>query len=93
MAELNLYKCKRCGWSIEAASEGNGIYGEGILAYFICHDCKLVYEQAFSFGTVFNKKLSCPNCGGKNTDNWEPIKLCPKCGGELENQGVTCLMD
>ena len=51
------------------------------------------FKKYYALGTVFNGKVSCPQCKGYNTQDWEPNDGCPKCGGELENQGVTCLMD
>ena len=41
MAELHLYKCKQCGWEIEAPSEGTDMLMDSIMACYVCHDCPL----------------------------------------------------
>lgn len=93
MAELRFYKCKKCGWSIEAPKEGSDFLMDGLLAYYQCHDCKHVFGKSYALGTVFEGKETCPKCQCQNTESWEPKDGCPKCGGELEDKGVTCLMD
>lgn len=93
MAELNLYVCKNCGWSIEAPCDGIDFLMNGGLAYFFCQDCKHVFGYSFEFcneNTIYSK---CPKCGGHNTVNWKPGLVCPKCGGILEDKGLSCLMD
>jgi rRNA maturation endonuclease Nob1 len=37
--------------------------------------------------------MNCPKCKSHNTDNWKPGKICPECGGELEDLGVSCCED
>ena len=93
MAELKLFKCKKCGWSIEAPSEGADFLMDGILDYYVCHDCKHVFGKSYAFGTDYEGVETCPNCSGKNTDAWKPTDGCPKCGEELEDKGFTCIMD
>jgi len=93
MAELNLYKCKKCGWEIETPSDGTDFLMDSIMSCYVCHDCHLVFKKYYALGTVFEGKVSCPQCKGYNTQDWGPNDRCPKCGGELENQGITCLMD
>ena len=93
MAELHLYKCKDCGWEIEATPDGGGFLMFGGLAYFLCKECKHVYEHTFELGHEDEINTKCPECGSTNTTNWKPTDKCPKCGGDLENQGLSCLMD
>ena len=65
MAELRLYKCKKCGWEIEAPNEGTDFLMDGLLAYYVCHDCKHVFGKTYALGTVFEGKETCPKCQGK----------------------------
>lgn len=93
VAELNLYKCKKCGWEIEAPSEGADILMDGGIAYFICNNCNNVFRRTFEFGCEDEISRNCPKCKSHNTDNWKPGKICPECGGELEDLGVSCWED
>lgn len=93
MAELFLYKCKKCGWEIEAPSEGKDILMDSILACYVCHDCQHVFKKYYTLGTVFEGKEPCPQCNGDNTHNWKPDDGCPKCMEKLEKQGLSYLID
>ena len=93
MAGLHLYKCKKCGWEIEAPKNGTDLLMRGGLAYFICKDCKHVFSNSFEFGHEDEMNTTCPKCGSSNTTDWKPKDGCPKCGGELKKQGLVCLMD
>jgi DNA-directed RNA polymerase subunit RPC12/RpoP len=63
MAELHLYKCKKCGWEVEAPSEGADMLMFSIMACYVCRDCQHVFKKYYALGTVFNGKVSCPHCG------------------------------
>lgn len=93
MAELHLYKCKKCGWEIESPSEGTDLLMCGGLAYYICKDCKHVFGSSFEFGHEDEMITTCPKCGSSNTTYWKPKNGCPKCRGELKKKGLVCLMD
>lgn len=60
MAELHLYKCKKCGWEVEAPSESTDMLMDSIMACYVCHDCQHVFKKYYALGTVFNGKVSCP---------------------------------
>ena len=72
MAELHLYKCKKCGWEVESPSEGADMLMDSIMACYVCHDCQHVFKKYYALGTVFDGKEPCPLCKGYNTQNWEP---------------------
>lgn len=94
MADLNLYKCKKCGWSIEAPKNGGDIVMDGIVMCFICYDCWHVFKRFFELDSTEEEATElCPNCNSYNTGNWKPNGVCPQCGGELEDKGFCCLMD
>ena len=93
VAELNLYKCKKCGWEIEAPSEGADILMDGGIAYFICNNCKNGFCRTFEFGNEDELDMSCPKCKSQDITGWKPEVICPKCGGELEDLGISCLVD
>lgn len=93
MAELKLYKCRQCGWIIEAPSEGADVLMDGGMVYFICNECNQVYCRTFEFGYENEINKKCPRCNSHDTTNWKPGKICPECGGELEDLGVSCWED
>ena len=93
MAELRLFKCKNCGWSIEAPNDGADMMMDSILAYYVCNDCKKVFEKSYALGTISDEIENCPECGGRRTKEWKPDDRCPKCGGDLEDKGLSCLVD
>ena len=70
MAELNLYKCKKCGWEIETPSDGTDFLMDSIMSCYVCHDCHLVFKKYYAFGTVFEGKVSCPQCKGYKSQDW-----------------------
>ena len=94
MAEFNIYKCKRCGWSIEAPRNGGDVVMDGIIACFICYDCWHVFKRHFDFDSTEEDATEvCPLCRSYNTGNWKPTGVCPQCGGELEDRGFCCMVD
>jgi hypothetical protein len=93
MAELKKFKCKKCGWSIEAPKDGADFLMDGLLACFVCGDCKHVFIKSFALGIEVDGREMCPKCNSCNTKDWKPADNCPECGGELENQGLYCLED
>jgi ferredoxin len=94
MADIFTYKCKKCGWCVNASPNGVGVLmsGDGI-EYFVCPKCKKVVTLSFSDDTPTNRILKCPICGCENIFMWKPEDFCPKCGGELHNEGLYCIMD
>ena len=93
MAELRLYKCKKCGWSIEAPKDGSDILMDGLLVCFVCNHCKHIFVKSYAFGTDDDGWEECPKCKCLSVEEWKPADGCPKCGGELEDKGLSCLMD
>jgi rubrerythrin len=93
MAELHLYRCEKCGWEIESPNDGADFLMDGLLAYYVCNDCKHVFGKSYALGTVFEGTEQCPICKGHNTKEWKPSDGCPKCGGKMIKQGLSCLMD
>jgi len=93
MAEIKKIKCKKCGWSIEAPKDGADFLMDGLLACFVCGDCKHVFIKSFALGIEVDGREMCPKCNSCNTKDWKPADGCPKCGSELTDKGIICLMD
>ena len=93
MAEIKKFKCKKCGWSIEAPKDGADFLMDGLLACFVCGDCKHVFIKSFALGIAVDGREMCPKCNSCNTKDWKPADGCPKCGSELTDKGIICLMD
>ena len=93
MAEIKKFKCKKCGWSIEAPKDGADFLMDGLLACFVCGDCKHVFIKSFALGIEVDGREMCPTCNSCNTKDWKPADGCPKCGSELTDKGIICLMD
>ena len=91
--DFSVETAKECGWNIEAPVEGADILMDGGMAYFICNNCCNVYRRTFKLGYEDEISMNCPKCKSHNTDNWKPGKICPECGGELEDLGVSCWED
>ena len=95
MARLDLYKCSKCGWGIYAPEKEKDYLMMGEMHFFMCKDCKEVFDTTVEHGTVERvENVRCPECGGANIVGWKPKDNCPKCGGRLEKQlGEGMFMD
>lgn len=91
MAELNLYECKRCGWTCEAPADGFGFLMLGAMATYMCSKCKKIITITEDQDHSFLYQTKCPECGGK-VYHWSP-EYCPECGGDLEDKGLAVLVD
>ena len=92
MAEINLYRCKRCGWSIEAPKDDIAILMEGAYALYMCPRCKKIVHHYQDNDPVFPSHPKC-DCGEKMF-TWLPSdEYCPECGGELEDLGLHYIED
>ena len=94
MADVYTYKCKKCGWSVNASPNGVGLLMDGNrIEYYMCPKCKKVVTLSFSIDTPCNRIPECPTCGSNEIFDWNPENYCPKCGGKLQNEGLFCVMD
>ena len=87
MARLLNFKCRECGWSIYAPERGKDYLMMGELHFFLCRDCKNVFDRTFEHGKIERvTSVRCSECDGANIVRWKPNDNCPKCGGRLEEQ-------
>ena len=97
MGEIDSYICKECGWEIGAAPGGvDVLMNGGVSACFYCPECRDIVECSLDFYREPNSlsKHVCPICGCENLEAWDPERgFCPRCGGELKNEGLLCLND
>ena len=91
MAELNLFECKRCGWTCEAPVDGFDFLMFGAMTTYMCSGCKKIITISEEQDPSFLYQTKCPECNGK-IYRWSP-DYCPECGGDLEDKGVAVLMD
>lgn len=94
MASLRKYRCKKCGYEIDAPERGYDTWFSGTYFYFKCKDCKNIYRRNiqewnsisenmnfFDRITIYSKVKRCPLCESyENQFLWNPIEgHCPKC--------------
>ena len=93
MGRLFEYKCKSCGYTVNANPKGHDTIMSGDLYTYLCEDCKEVVDVLYPYGEK-PKKIICPECGSENLKKWNPIKgRCPKCGKKMKETGVIMMVD
>ena len=93
MARLFEYKCKRCGYSINANPKGHDMIMSGELNSYLCEDCKEIVHVLYPYGEK-PEKITCPECGSENLKKWNPkTGECPKCEGKMEKTEIILMAD
>ena len=93
MATLRTYRCKSCGYEVQAEPEGHFALMSGEYYMFSCKDCKEIVEISAHSLSQMNYAVHCPECHGENLSTWNPIEgHCPKCGGPLEEDPDEIIM-
>ena len=93
MARLYEYKCKKCGYSINAHPKGHDTIMSGELFTYHCEDCKEIVDVCYVYGEK-PEKIVCPECGSENLKKWNPKKgKCPKCEGKMEKTEIVLMVD
>ena len=93
MAKYYEYKCKDCGYTVNANPKGKDMVMMGDIYSYLCPDCKEIVDVLYPYGEK-PEKIVCPECGSENLMKRKPkTGKCPKCGGDMENTGTTLLVD
>lgn len=86
MADLTLYKCSKCGYSVYTEPQGHYALLSGRHYNFSCNHCKeIVSVSAHSLSTQ-GFTIYCPNCDTDGSlSTWNPVDgHCPRCKGKME---------
>ena len=93
MARLFEYKCKKCGYSINANPKGHDMIMSGELYTYLCEDCKEIVDVLYPYGEK-PEKIVCPECGPEKLQKWNPkTGKCPKCGGDMKKTDIAMMVD
>ena len=93
MATYYEYKCKGCGYTVNANPKGKDMVMMGELYSYHCKDCNEIVDVSCAHGEK-PENVTCPKCGSENLKKWNPrTGKCPKCGGELEKTGMVMMLD
>ena len=93
MATYYEYKCKGCGYAVNANPKGHDMIMSGELYSYLCEDCKEIVDISCPHGKK-PEKIACPKCGSEKLLKWKPkTGKCPKCGGEMERTGMVLMLD
>lgn len=91
MAWKKRYTCLTCGYQA-SIYEGKGFMGQQIVAVS-CPDCRsiqplvvggVIGDAAPSFSSIVGRL--CLQCGSCHIKEWN-MHTCPKCGGEMKDDG------
>ena len=95
MADMHIYKCKKCGYEVH--TEPQGFYGlfSGQYYNFKCKKCKNIVKLSADDLESMSYFPRCPKCGDdRNLSTWNPIDgKCPKCGVKMLDTGVRYCAD
>ena len=61
MATLFEYKCKDCGYTVNANPKGHDMIMSGDLYTYLCEDCKEIVDVVYPYGEK-PEKIICPEC-------------------------------
>ncbi|MBD5583799.1 MAG: hypothetical protein HDQ88_01830 [Clostridia bacterium] len=95
MAELQLYKCPKCGYEVQANQLGHDTFMDGEYYDFWCHNCdEIVSINVFDMAKQ-GMSLICPECNKADMlSNWNPVEgHCPKCNSHLIATGEYIMAD
>lgn len=93
MATFFEYKCKGCGYTVEANPKGKDMVMMGEIHSYLCQDCKEIVEVLYEYGKK-PEKIVYPECGSEHLQKWNPeTGKCPKCGGDLKKTDVVLMVD
>ena len=91
------YTCTTCGYATEVFGGGDG-------GFFVCtttiacgtcrelHDV-VVAERKIDTGPFEDRAPRCPKSARHPFRLWKDGDACPRCGGSMENEGLTVMWD
>ena len=93
MARYYEYKCKGCGYTVNATPKGHDMIMMGEQYTYHCKDCQEIVHVLYPYGEK-PEKITCPECGSENLKKWNPkTGKCPKCEGKMEKTEIILMMD
>lgn len=95
MAELQLYKCSKCGYEVEANQFGHDTFMDGECYDFWCHNCDEIVSISVVDMAKQGMNLKCPECDEIGMlSSWNPVEgHCPKCNSRLTATGEYVMAD
>ena len=92
MATYFEYKCKGCGYTVNANPKGEDMVMMGELYSYHCMDCNEIVDVSCGHGE--KPEEICPKCGSGNLKKWNPrTGKCPKCGEKMEKTDMVLMLD
>ena len=97
MGMLYRFVCAACGYTAEVSGGEDAGMRSGTTT-IACEQCRKLYdvviEKKTSDGTEFKQCAPrCPKSARHPFRIWTNGDPCPRCGGIMENQGMTILWD
>ena len=85
MAQMMIYKCKKCGFRIQAEPWGHYGIMEGMYYTFKCRNCKSIVSIPPGGLVEMGKRLKCPKCNDTDClSTWNATEgHCPKCNSQM----------
>ena len=93
MARYFEYKCKGCGYTVNATPKGHDTIMMGEQYTYHCKDCQEIVHVLYPYGEK-PEKIVCPECGSDKIQKWNPkTGKCPKCGGDMNKTDSVLMVD
>ena len=93
MGRLFEYKCKGCGYSVNANPKGHDAIMSGELYTYLCADCNEIVDVCYPYGKK-PENITCPECGSEKLTKWNPnTGKCPKCERKMEKSDIVLMVD
>ncbi len=87
------FKCQKCNYTADVCGDSSaGMLV--VLKTIHCLDCKKLYDVVvLDTRTMEEKAPRCPKSKKHRFQTWKYPDVCPQCGNEMENEGMTMLWD
>lgn len=95
MADLQVYRCSKCGFEVQANQLGHDSFMDGECYDFWCHNCDEIVSINVRDLAAQGMFVKCPECGKEGMlSNWNPVEgHCPKCNSRLTPTGEHIMAD
>lgn len=74
MATFFEYKCKGCGYTVNANPKGKDMVMMGEIYNYLCQECKEIVDVLYPYGKK-PEKIVCPECGSEKLLKAEGIDI------------------
>lgn len=97
MAMIKSYQCVDCHYS-EQLVGGDGTYASGFKTVTVsCRACLTISDandgHAFKLELNEHQKLTCAHCDSADVVSWVDGDNCPKCDGDMRENGERLMGD